>query len=195
MKFGVRRLVYASTTAALDWSRTESMDESAGTDKLAHVRPGYYHISKIAIEKLLTEMHVKSGLPVVILRPALIVGRGGTLCHDGVGTWSDDTRCLITGKGDHPLALVLVQDVAAAFFAAMDAPDVVGRIFNLAGDVRPSAREMVKYIGERSRRDFRSVPQNLYKLLAVAWFKYLAKRAVGKEADRLNYPGDLRGTG
>jgi len=187
LKFGVRRLIYASTTATLDWSRTEPMDESAGTDKLAHMRPGYYHISKIAIENLLLEMHAKSDLPVIILRPALIVGRGGRLGHDGVGTWREDTRCMIVGKGDHPLALVLVQDVAAAFLAAMDAPDVVGRTFNLAGDVRPSARELVKFMAERSRRDFRAYPQSLYKLYGIAWFKYLAKRLVKKEADRPSF--------
>jgi nucleoside-diphosphate-sugar epimerase len=82
------------------------------------------------------------------------------------------------------LAFVLVEDVAAAFFAAMDAPDAVGRTFNLAGDVRPSAIEMVRYMGERSRRNFRAYPQSLYKLFAIAWFKYIMKLVVGKDAHR-----------
>jgi len=184
LRHGVRRLIYASTTAALDWGLTSTIDESAGTDKKAHLRPGFYHISKIAAEKLLLEMQTKSGLAVVILRPAIIVGRGGVLCHSGIGAWRSSTCCTIVGKGSHPLAFVLVEDVAAAFFAAMDAPDVVGRTFNLAGDARPSALEMVRYMGERSQRSFRAYPQSLYKLHAISWFKYIMKRIVGKAGDR-----------
>jgi nucleoside-diphosphate-sugar epimerase len=184
LRHGVRRLIYASTTAALNWGLTKTIDESEGTDKKAHLRGGFYAISKIASEKLLMEMHSKSGLPVVILRPAIVVGRGGVLCHAGVGAWRSSTCCTIVGKGTHPLAFVLVEDLAAAFLAAMDAPDVVGRTFNLAGDVRPSAIEMVRYMGERSRRNFRAYPQSLYKLYAVAWFKHIMKVSVGKESGR-----------
>ena len=180
----VRRLVYASTTATLDWGLTTTIDESAGTDPQASLRPGSYHISKIAAEKTLQEMRTNSGLPVVILRPAIIVGRGGVLCHSGIGAWRDDTCCTIVGKGDHPLAFVLVEDVAAAFLAAMDAPEAVGRTFNLAGDVRPSALDMVRYMRDRSHRNFRAYPQSLYKLHAIGWVKYLVKVAVGKKGDR-----------
>jgi nucleoside-diphosphate-sugar epimerase len=186
LQHGVQRLVYASTTATLDWGLTKTIDETAGTDKNAHLRPGFYHLFKIAAETLLCDLHAKSGLPVVIIRPAIIVGRGGMLCHSGIGAWRDDICCTIVGKGRHPLAFVLVQDVVTAFFAAMNAPDVVGRTFNLAGDVRPSALDMVHYMRERSRRDFRAYPQNLYKLYAISWLKYMIKAAVGKKGDRPN---------
>src|SRR5260370_1408432 len=95
LRHRVRRLVYASTTAALDWGLTATIDESAGTDKKAHLRPGYYHISKIAAETLLMEMHDRSGLPVVILRPGIVVGRGGVLCHAGICAWRSRTCCTI----------------------------------------------------------------------------------------------------
>lgn len=184
---GVRRLVYASTTATIDWGLTRTIDETDGTDKSAHLRPGFYHIAKIAAEQILCDLHTKSGLPVVIFRPAIIVGHGGKLCHSGIGTWRDDTCCTIVGKGRHPLAFVLVQDVAAAFLAAMDATDIVGRTFNLAGDVRPSALDMVNYMRERSRRHFRAFPQSLYKLYAISWFKHMIKAAVGKKSNRPNW--------
>ena len=187
LQHGVRRLVYASTTATLDWGLTRTIDETAGTDKNAHLRPGFYHLAKIAAETLLSDLHAKSGLPIVILRPAIIVGRGGKLCHSGIGTWRDDTCCTIVGKGRHPLPFVLVQDVASAFFAAMDAPNILGCSFNLAGDVRPSALDMVHYMRERSRRNFRAYPQNLYKLHAISLFKYVIKSAVGKKDSRPNW--------
>lgn len=184
LQHGVRRLVYVSSTAALDWGLNSTIDETAGVDEKARLRPGFYHLAKIAAEKLLAEFHAKSGLPVVVFRPAIVVGRGGTLCHSGIGTWRDSTCCAIVGKGRHPLAFVLVQDVAVAFLAAMDAPDIEGRTFNLAGDVRPSAIEMVHHMRERSRRNFRAYPQSLYKLHAVSWFKHLIKLMVGKESQR-----------
>src|SRR5260370_22074124 len=101
------------------------------------------------------EMHDRSGLPVVILRPGIVVGRGGVLCHAGIGAWRSSTCCTIVGKGSHPLAFVLVEDVAAAFFAAMDAPDVEGRTFNLAGDVRPFGMERIRHTGDAHRRSSR----------------------------------------
>jgi nucleoside-diphosphate-sugar epimerase len=183
IEHGVRRFVYASTIEALDLGVTKTIDESAGVDPRAHLRPGYYHLSKIVVEKLLLELSVSSSLPLVILRPGIIVGPGGTLRHAGIGRWRDDTCCTIVGKGMHPLPFVLVQDAAAAFRAAMTAPGIEGRTFNLVGDVRPSAVQMVDFMRQRSRRNFRAYPQNLCKLYAILWFKYLAKTALRKNKD------------
>lgn len=183
-EFGVRRLIYASTTAALDFGLNKTIDESHGTVPNPEEIPGFYHLGKIMAEQILLEMHAKTGLPAVILRPAIIMGRGGKLCHSGLGTWRDDNCCLVVGKGEHPLPFVLVQDVASAFFLAMNAPGVEGRTFNIVGDVRPSAKQMIAYIRQRSRRNFRIYTQNLYGLQATALLKYFIKRAVGKQADR-----------
>ena len=184
LEHGVRRFVYASTIAALNLGLTKTINERSGTDAKAHLRPGYYHISKIAVEKLLLELHGSSNLPVVILRPGIIVGSGGTLCHAAIGAWHDDTCCTIVGRGTHPLPFVLVQDAAAAFLAAIDAPGIEGQTFNLVGDVRPSALEMVDYMRQRSRRNFRAYPHNLYKLYAIWWIKYFLKVALRKNGDR-----------
>jgi nucleoside-diphosphate-sugar epimerase len=186
LQHGVRRLVYTSTTAVLDFSLDSSIDESAGTDKRAHERPGSYHRSKIAAETLLRDLHASTGLPVVILRPALIMGRGGKLCHSGIGTWRDDTCALIIGKGTHPLPFVLAQDVAQAAILAMSAPGVEGKTFNLAGDVRPSALQMIQHMRERSLRNFRAYPKNVYKAYVIAKLRYIIKNAVGSPADSLS---------
>jgi len=177
---GVRRLIYTSTTATLDFGLNKAIDESEGTLKNPETLPGFYHLGKIAAERILLELHATRGLPVVILRPAVIMGRGGKLTHSGLGTWRDSNRCLVPGEGNYPLPLVLVEDVVRAFLLAMDAPGVEGQTFNLVGDVRPSSAEMIRHIRGRSRRDFRLHTQNLYRAYAVDMVKWVAKRAVGR---------------
>lgn len=183
----VRRLIYASSTAVLDFSLRAVIDESAGTDRKAHQVPGFYHRGKIAAEQILLERHRTRRLPVVILRPGMVMGPGGKLCHSGVGAWRDDTCCVIIGRGQHPLPFVLVQDVAKAFLLAKDAPGIEGRTFNIVGDVRPSALEFVRYLRQRSMRNFRAYRQSLVRRYVAATVKWAIKRLVGKPSDRLTW--------
>ena len=178
-RHGVRRLIFASSTAALNLGRKGRMDERDGADAKPRLR-NFYSRGKIEAERLLLERHARSGLPVVILRPAMVVGRGGQLAHFGVGFWREDICCVMWGKGRHPLPFVLVQDVAAAFLAAKDTPGIEGMTFNLAGDVRPSAAEYVSLLAERSLRRYRAYPENLAKMQAVAVLKWAVKKLVRK---------------
>ncbi len=176
---GVRRLIFASSTAALDLARKGRLDESAGADPEPESR-NFYSRGKIEAERLLLQLHARERLPVVILRPALVVGRGGQLTHAGAGFWREDICCVLWGKGRHPLPFVLVDDVAQAFLAAKDAPDIEGLAFNLAGDVRPSSVEYVRLLAERSLRNYRVYPQSLVKMQAIAIFKWVIKKLVRK---------------
>lgn len=154
LEHGVSRLVYTSTTAALYLGAEGTIDEKAGTDPKPEER-GFYSRAKIAAEKLLLELHRTRSLPVVILRPAIVVGDGGRLAHPGIGQWLSPTCCMALGEGRSPLPFVLVEDVAQAMVLAADAPGVEGEAFNLAGDVRPTAEEYVRLVAQRSRRNFR----------------------------------------
>jgi nucleoside-diphosphate-sugar epimerase len=111
-----------------------------------------------------------------------VVGEGGLLSHSGLGMWPSPTRCVGRGAGDTPVPFVLVKDVVDAFVAAMDAPGIEGLAFNLAGDVRPTAREFVRTIGERTARDFRFVPRPLAAQQALEVVKWLVK-AAGRKKD------------
>ena len=89
----VRRLVYTSSIAALYLGRKETVDDTAGVDPKPELRSHYSH-AKIATEHLLRELYTRQNLPVVVLRPGLVVGRGGLLNHTGVGFWPADNCCL-----------------------------------------------------------------------------------------------------
>jgi nucleoside-diphosphate-sugar epimerase len=149
-------------------------DERAGTDSQPH-RRNLYSRAKIAAERVLLDLHQTSGLPVVILRPAVVMGSGGTVAHAGFGVWPSDLCCIGWGQGNHPLPLVLVDDVVSALVAAMDAPNVAGNCYNLAGDVRMSAREYIALLGQLSRRRHRFYPKRLIQLQSVDIAKWVLK--------------------
>jgi nucleoside-diphosphate-sugar epimerase len=176
---GVRRMIYVSSSAALYLGGAAGTDETAGTDPQPGGR-GFYARGKIEAERMLLELHARSGLPVVIVRPAIVVGRGSSHCHSGVGQWPADTCCLGWGRGKHPLPFVLVEDAARALAAAKDVPGIEGQCFNLAGDVRLSAKEFLSLLRERSLRNFRFYPQSLWKMQAIEILKWGLKVAARK---------------
>lgn len=179
LELGVRRLIYTSSIAALYLGGRGVVDDFTPPDPQDEAR-SYYARAKARAERVLMELHQRAELPVVILRPGLVVGRGGVLTHSGVGYWPADTWCLGWGRGRNPLPFVLVQDVANALVAARCAPGVEGRSFNLAGDVFVSASEFVRELSLRSRRKIRFYPQSLLKVQAVEIAKWIIKAAAQK---------------
>ncbi|WP_394885676.1 NAD-dependent epimerase/dehydratase family protein (plasmid) [Mesorhizobium sp. AaZ16] len=186
LRHGIRRLIFASSTDALYLGRNGSIDERAGADPKPHLRNPYSR-GKVKSEKVLLELHAAHALPVVILRPGLVVGRGGKLAHGGMGTWKTPTGLLGWGNGNNPLPFVLVQDVAAAMALTMDAADVDGQAFNLGGDVFLSAREYVRLASEKTLRDFRFYPQSLWRLYAIALAKSAIKWVLRRSFERQTY--------
>jgi nucleoside-diphosphate-sugar epimerase len=75
---------------------------------------------------------------------------------------------------------VLARDVASAMVLAKDAPGIEGKTFNLSSDIRPSAREIVNFIAERSRRNFQFVPRRMWAMGAANFGLNAAKKLLGK---------------
>jgi nucleoside-diphosphate-sugar epimerase len=186
LRHGVRRLIFASTSDAIYLGRKGTVDESAGPDPKPELRNPYAR-GKVESEKLLMEYHAAKGLPVVIVRPCLVVGRGGALAHGGIGSWRTPTCLVGWGNGNNPLPFVLVQDVAAALALALDAPGIEGRTFNLGGDVFLSAREYLRLASERTLRKFRYYPRNLALFNAKVVFKSAIKSMLGRGGERQYY--------
>lgn len=178
-KHNVARLIYTSSIAALYLGKSATIDERSGPDPKPMKR-SYYSRAKVLAEQVYRDLHAREALPVVIVRPGLVMGRGGVLNHTGVGTWPSDITCLGWGRGNHPLPFVLVQDVAHALVACMTTPNIEGRSFNLAGDVFLTAREFVRLTCKRARRRFRFYPQSLFKMQSVEVGKWMLKAVAGK---------------
>jgi nucleoside-diphosphate-sugar epimerase len=169
----VQRFVYASSTAALYLGSAGSIDGSSGTDPQPDQRGGYAR-GKIASEAVLHEL-AKEGLALTIIRPAIVVGHDGIFEHSGAGLWVRDNHCVGWGVGKHPLPFVLASDCAQAFVAALDAPAAVGKTYNVAGDVRLSARDYVEVMATRTGRDYHFHATPLRWMWLQEFAKYMVK--------------------
>jgi nucleoside-diphosphate-sugar epimerase len=188
---GVRRLIYTSSTAALYLGASGQQDESAGPDPKPLER-AFYSRGKIYAEGVLNRMYKIDQLPAVILRPAAVVGEGGRLIHATLGDLAAETRILGLGSGNTPIPFVLVEDVARALVLAKDAPGIEGKTFNLAGDVRLTAREYVAILRERTYRNFQFFPRSLFSMGAAEYFRWSAKAIMRKNNNVLAAYRDLK---
>ncbi|MDJ0787922.1 MAG: Gfo/Idh/MocA family oxidoreductase [Myxococcota bacterium] len=142
-RHGVRRFVYTGTIDSLDLARRGRLKESDGLDPGIERRNNYAR-SKAETEKRLLALHEQEGLPLVIVRPGIVLGAGGPVEHVGVASWSNLGRCRLWGRGDHPLPIVLVDDVVKALVRCMDAEGIEGKAYNLSAEPCVSARQYVE---------------------------------------------------
>lgn len=148
LEAGVRRFVYTGTIDSYyAGARAGVITEATPLDPRIEHR-NLYARAKAASEEVLLALHRERGLPLVIVRPGIVIGRGGSPFHWGVGMWWHDAVCQIWGQGAHKLPLVLVEDVARGLIAALDTPGIEGRSFNLVADPCLSAQE---YLDELDR--------------------------------------------
>lgn len=175
----IKRLVYTGTIDSYYCGADAGViTEATPLDpRIAH--RNLYARAKAASEEILIRMHQEQSLPLVIVRPGIVIGRGGSPFHWGVGMWWNDAVCQIWGKGNNKLALVLVEDVAAGLIAAMNTPGIEGRSFNLVGDPILTAQEYLDALdsagGIQIQRHATPVAR-FYRLDMLKWFVKVAVR-------------------
>jgi predicted dehydrogenase/nucleoside-diphosphate-sugar epimerase len=177
---GVRRLVFVSSIAALYLGDPqEIVTGSTRPDPMSEQR-GEYARAKGLAETALLDLHRAQGLPVVILRPGVVIGEGTSPFHSGIGYYNHETHCLGWNLGRNPLPLVLVDDVADAIMSALDAAGVEGKCYNLVGDVRLTAREYVLEMSRATGRPLRFHPQPVAKIFGIELMKSAVKKLSGR---------------
>ena len=175
---GVKRFIYTGTIASYACgNRRTVIDNKTPTDP-AIIRRNHYPRSKAQCEALLQTMHRQRGLPLVIMRPGIVIGPGSPPAHLGVGRFASETRVDYWGDGLTPLPLVLVDDVADALVRALDAPDLEGQTLLLTSPPLLNAREYVQAVGAQmgTRIDARVRPA--WRNWLADMIKELAKNAV-----------------
>ena len=144
-----------------------------------------YARAKAVSEGILKKMHREQGLPLVIVRPGIVIGRGGSPFHWGVGRWWSNAVCEIWGDGDNKLPLVLVEDVAAGLILAMHADSIEGRSFNLVADPCLSAQEYLDELDRAGRMKIQRHATPIFKFYRDDMLKWLVKVAVRHPDRRL----------
>lgn len=191
LESGVERLVYCSSIAALYLGSGNIVTAETPAD--AHPeRRSLYARAKILAERELAALRRDNGLPVVIVRPGVVLGRGGMIHHSGLGLWMSQLDCIGWGMGRNPLPVVLVEDVVEALVRAMLVPGLEGRALNLAGDFRPCAREYVAELRRRSRRRFWFHARPLVWLQVIEIAKWMIKAAAHRPGNVWPSWRDLR---
>jgi predicted dehydrogenase/nucleoside-diphosphate-sugar epimerase len=187
LEHGVERMVYVSSTAALylgaDAGREVS--DAAGADPQPEAR-ALYGKGKIAAETALAKLHAEKQLPLVIVRPAVVLGEGTALQHSGLGLWVRDNHCVGWGPGDTPLPLILVDDVADALVRAAlhEGDELHGRALNLAAHTGLTAREVVSEMRRVTGRDLHFHPRSLLGSQVMEIGKWIVKK-VGRRPGAL----------
>ena len=182
----IKRLVYTGTIDSYyAGARAGTITEDTPLDPNIS-RRNYYARAKAAAESILTNMHREQKLPLVIVRPGIVIGRGGNPFHWGVGRFSEDI-CEVWGDGNNKLPLVLVGDVAAGLVRAIEAPEIEGRSFNLIDAPLLSATEYLDELERLAGYPIRVIPTRIAKFYLSDLVKWVVKMAV-RHPDRSRVP-------
>ena len=147
MAHQVKRFIYTGTIDSHDSASTSNVIDSDTPLDARMTHRNLYARSKAACEALLQQMHREGGLPLVVLRPGIVVGAGNPPAHWGVGMFHSDTRAQLWGDGTTKLPLVLVDDVAEGLALGMTTPGIEGQTFLLTDEPLLSAKEYVQKAG------------------------------------------------
>ena len=193
---GVELLLYTSTIAALYLGDPDAVIVDSGPTDPQREERGEYARAKAATEEALLARQGEGKTQICIMRPGVVVGKGGIAFHSGLGFFNRNRFCLGWNRGDNPLPFVLVEDVASAIANALERPQVVaGKCYNVVGDVRLSAIEYIAELGRATRRPLRFHGHAVPMLQGVELGKWLIKLASGRK--NLNVPSyrDLKSRG
>lgn len=180
LKHGVKRLFYTSSIAIYYAGKNAGTitEETKPSKGMMRVAP--YSRSKIENERILLELHQQKGLPVVILRPGVVLGAGGNPYHWGIAAWPYNSVCNLWGNGDNPLPLVLVEDVADALVRAIHTPNIEGESFNLASPPCISANEYLDEFEHQAGIKIKRVPMPAWRMYTSSLAKWSLKR-IGRD--------------
>lgn len=188
------RLIHVGSSAALylgDGGETITMQTPP--DPQADERADYAR-AKVYADKAMFNVE---DVAVCIVRPAIVVGEAGAPFHSALGAYENETHCAGWNDGRNSLPFVLVEDVASAIIAALDAPldEVTSKAFNLAGDVRWSARQYTQELASATGRPLKFHSSSVWRLYADEWLKWAVKKVAGRRGVARPSLRDLKSRG
>ena len=178
LQAGVKRFIYSGTIDSYYCgSGAGTITEATPLDRKIEQR-NLYARAKAESERVLLQMHHEQGLPLVIVRPGIVIGRGGSPFHWGVGMWWNDSVCQIWGEGNNKLGLVLVEDVAAGLIATLHTPGIEGNSFNLVGPPLLTAQEYLDALDKAGNMRIQRHATPIARFYLQDMMKWVVKVAV-----------------
>jgi predicted dehydrogenase/nucleoside-diphosphate-sugar epimerase len=178
LALSVQRLIYTGTIDSYyAGANAGTITEETPLDPQISWR-NLYARAKAASEEILGALYREKGLPVVVFRPGIVIGPGGSPFHWGIGMWSWNAVCQIWGKGRTPLPFVLVDDVVQALIAGMCTLGIEGQSFNLVANSDLSAVDYLKALESCSGVAFQKFPTPPWSFYATDMAKWVVKQLV-----------------
>jgi nucleoside-diphosphate-sugar epimerase len=145
MDAGVQRIVHTSSVTVYGHHLRDLVIE----DRPFHAENNPYSRSKIAGERLISQLVQEHGAPVVILRPAWVYGPRDVASFCRFVNLVERQKSFLIGAGNNIVPVVYVKDVAQGLIKAGDAGnEVIGRAYNIADDHRVTQAEYLNAIAD-----------------------------------------------
>jgi nucleoside-diphosphate-sugar epimerase len=141
-------LIHTGTVASYDLSDPDVVvTECTSFGPLE--RRNVYASAKAEGEARITAICAEAGLPLVIARPGIVVGREQGVQHWGIGRWYGPRAVRLWNAGRNVLPFVLVDDVVDALIRMTRSEAALGQSFNLVGEPMLTAREYLDEVATR----------------------------------------------
>ncbi len=180
LKHAVKRLIYTSSIAIYNAGDANTKITEATAPDRGMMRVAPYTRSKVENETQLLRLYQQQGLPVVIMRPGVVLGTGGNPYHWGIAAWNYTSVCNLWGDGNNPLPIVLVDDVADALVRSMQQPGIDGQSYNLASRASISANDYLDEFERKAGVKIKRVPLSPQTMYVTALAKWAMKK-VGRD--------------
>jgi nucleoside-diphosphate-sugar epimerase len=144
LKEGVSRFIYISSVAVYGQTPLDGSDESLD------IRPtgDPYSDSKIAAENDVLSFGRKHGLPVVILRPAIVYGPRSMMWSLGIIRSIQAKHPIVIGKGDGICNTLFVDNLVDAMILAAEKDKAVGEAFIITDGIMCTWEEYIGHYGQ-----------------------------------------------
>ena len=148
---GLSRYVYMSSVAAYG----EGLDRDEDSPLAGPGHAESYVRNKAGAERVLLELHRRSGFPAVTLRPPFIYGPENPFYREAF-FWDRllaGRRVIVPGDGSRLMQFVHVEDLARAAILAAESDAAPGRAYNIAHERPLSQQEAVRAMAKAAGRE------------------------------------------
>lgn len=161
-KAGIQRFVYVSSIAVYG----AMLGSGKPIDESTSIRPiDSYGLTKLEAEECLREVALQTGMELVIVRPALVVGKGAP------GNLARLARLVRQGtpipvpSQDNERSFVSLNNLVGLLVSCAENEKAAGQVFVAAEEERPSTKTVLKWIAEGMGRQVRTVkvPSGLFR--------------------------------
>jgi nucleoside-diphosphate-sugar epimerase len=174
------RVVLVSSLGVYDTAslpRGALLDENAPLERFPEKRDPYSH-AKWRQEILFREYHARRSFPLVIARPGVVYGPGGSplSARVGVGVFG----LFLAASGSNRLPLSFVTNCADALIAAARSDAAAPLAVNVVDDDLPTCRSYLRRY-RREVRDLRVLPVPYTAMRAISWaVEYYSQHSRGQ---------------